>query len=301
MHPDDLEISDLIVDYDASSLERKRVRWQPVLEYFRGRRDRAATRIVGSLPRDGEFFDNDEIDQILLMSHMELQRLEEEFLHGQRILDLVRAMVTAAELHGVPKPFRAVDIGCGLGYIVRWLTCFGGLGAGVELVGVDYNACFVRTARVLAEQEGLRCRFEVGNAESLAAPATFYLSSGVLHHFRGRDLTDFFARQNTGVIGFLHTDIRPSSITPLGAWLYHLARMRQPLARHDGTLSAVRAHAAVTLLQAARTGCPELRIHVDDQGTLPIFNVFQSVLGVRPELEEAFLAALAKRKVECRL
>jgi len=296
MHPDDLEISDLIVDYDPDSLQRRPVRWRPVLEHFQSRGNRAAARIVRTLPKAGDFLDDAGVDHVLLLSHMELQRLQEEFLHGQRILDLVRAMVRAAEVHGVAKPFRVVDVGCGLGYLVRWLTCFGGLGADVELIGVDCNARLIRAAQALAEEEGLRCRFEAGNAERLAAPATFYFSSGVLHHFRGTALVDFFARQRAAVTGFLHTDIRPSWITPVGAWLYHRARMRQALARHDGTLSAVRAHSAAALMEAARASCPGLRIHVDDRGTLPIFNVFQSVVGVRPALEGTFLAELTRRK-----
>lgn len=300
MQPDDLEISDLVVDYDPDTLQRRPVRWQAVVEYFQSR-NRSAARIVRSLPKRGEFLDDAGVDRILLVSHMELQRLEEEFLHGQRILDLVRAMVAAAEAHGVPKPYRVVDIGCGLGYVVRWLTCFGGLGAGVELIGVDYNARFIRAAQMLAEEEGLRCRFEVGNAERLAEPTTFYISSGVLHHFRGTALVDFLAQQGSAMTGFLHTDIRPSWVTPFGAWLYHLARMREPLARHDGTFSALRAHSAATLLKAAQSGCPRLRIHIDDRGTLPIFNVFQSLVGVRPDLEQTFLAELARRKEECAL
>jgi SAM-dependent methyltransferase len=301
MQADDPEISDLIVDYDPESLERRPVRWRAVVDLLEARGNRAAARIVRSLPRAGELLDEAGVDELLIAAHMELQRLEEEFLHGQRILDLVRAMVTAAEEHGVPKPFRVVDIGCGLGYVVRWLTCFGGLGAGVELIGVDYNARFIRVARQLADEEGLRCRFELGNAQRLAEPTTFYISSGVLHHFRGAALAEFFAGQRTAVTGFLHTDIRPSWLTPFGAWLYHRARMRQPLARHDGTLSAVRAHTATTLLQSARASCPELAIHIDDRGTLPLFNVFQSVLGVRPQLEQTLLRELARRKDACAL
>ncbi len=301
MRSDDLELSDLIVDYDPDTLQRRPVRWQAVLEYFEARGNRAAARIVRSLPRRGELLDEAEVDQILVAAHMELQRLEEEFLHGQRILELVRALVTTAELHGLARPYRIVDVGCGLGYVVRWLTCYGGLGAGVELIGVDYNARFIRAAQRLAEQEGLRCRFEVANAARLAEPTTCYISSGVLHHFHGSALVDFLACQGAAVAGFLHTDIRPSWITPFGAWLYHRARMREPLARHDGTLSALRAHSATTLLQAARSACPQLRLHIDDRGTLPIFNVFQSLLGIRPELEQSFLAELARRKEECAL
>jgi len=197
------------------------------------------------------------------------------------------------------SPGGLANIGCGLGYLVRWLTCFGGLGPDVELVGVDFNARLIRAAQILAEEEGLRCRFEVGRAERRAAPATFYVSSGVLHHFRGPALLDFFMGQRAAVTGFLHTDIRPSWITPFGAWLYHRARMRQPLARHDGTLSAVRAHAAATLIEAAQLGCPAFRVHVEDRGTLPIFNVFQSVVGVRADLEGTFLAELTRRKATC--
>lgn len=147
MQSDDLEISDLVVDYDPDTLQRRPVRWQAVLEYFRSRGNRSAARVVRSLPKRGEFLDDSGIDRVWLVAHMELQRLEEEFLHGQRILDLVRAMVTAAEVHGVPKPYRVVDVGCGLGYVVSWLTCFGGLGAGVEIIGVDYNARFIRAAQ----------------------------------------------------------------------------------------------------------------------------------------------------------
>ena len=77
--------------------------------------------------------------------------------------------------------------------------------------------------------------------------------------------------------------------------------MRQPLARHDGTLSALRAHSAATLLKAAQTGCPQLAAHIDDRGTLPIFNVFQSLIGIRPPLEQTFLAELTRRKQECAL
>jgi len=151
---------------------------------------------------------------------------------------------------------------------------------------VDYNARFIRVAQALAEREGLRCRFEVGNAFTLGTPATCYLSSGVLHHFRGTHLTDFFARQAVaGSFGFLHTDILPSALTPLGAWLYHRARMRQPLARHDGTLSAVRAHSGATLLAAARAGCPQFAVHIHNRGTTRLLNVFQTVIGVRPDLE----------------
>ncbi len=295
----DLEISDLVVRFDPETLERQPVPHAPVLEYFRSRGNRAAARVVQKLKKQGEHFDNDAVDDVLLLSHMELQRLEEEFLHGHRVLDLVRAVVSACEVNGVARPYRVVDVGCGLGYVVRWLTSFGGLGADVELIGVDYNTRFIRAARALAEQEGLRCRFEVANAFELAEPGTVFISSGVLHHFRGAELEQFFAAQSKQTTAaFLHTDIVPSPLSPVGAWIYHQARMRQALARHDGTLSAKRAHPASTLIAAAETACPEFTIHLHDRGTVPLLNVFQSLVGIRPNMEPAFLEALRRRHVE---
>ncbi len=294
-----LEISDLVLDYDAETLERRPVLWRPVLEHFVSGGNRRAAAVVRSLPKRGEYFDEAGIDRVLVMSHMELQRIEEEFLHGHRILDLVRAMIAACEAGDVPRPWRIVDVGCGLGYVVRWLTSFGGLGSDVELVGVDYNRSFIVAASRLAELEGLRCRFEVANAFKLEQPATLFISSGVLHHFRGAQLREFFGAQEAPTTaGFLHTDILPSPLSPLGAWIYHQARMRQPLARHDGYLSARRAHAGSLLTAEASAACPSLHVHLYDRATIPLLNVFQSVVGVRPELEQAFYAQLAQRGMD---
>lgn len=290
----DLEISDLVVGYDETTLERRPVAWRPVLSYFESRGRRGAARIVRSLPKTGDHFDDAAVDHVLLLSHMELQRVEEEFLHGHRVLDLVRAAVAACEAADVPRPWRIVDVGCGLGYVVRWLTSFGGLGADVELIGVDYNRRFVDVATRLAEEEGLRCRFVVANAFRLAEPATLFISSGVMHHFRGAGLHGFFSAQmQPCTVGFIHTDIRPSWLSPIGAWVYHQARMRQPLARHDGTLSAKRAHSAAHLVQVAEAACPQFSIHLYDRGTLPWLSVFHSLIGVEPRLSLPFFGALA--------
>ena len=70
--------------------------------------------------------------------------------------------------------------------------------------------------------------------------------------------------------------------------------MRVPLARHDGVLSAQRAHSAETLLNAARTGCPELRVQMFDGicSRIPVTRIFQCVVGAQPELVEPLRAAL---------
>lgn len=45
-------------------------------------------------------------------------------------------------------------------------------------------------------------------------------------------------------------------MTRLGAWVFHRARMRVALSRHDGNLSARRAHPAAVLLAAVAEGTP---------------------------------------------
>jgi len=44
-------------------------------------------------------------------------------------------------------PLRVVDVGCGLGYVTRWLAAHQVLGPGVELVGVDMNSVLAVTPR----------------------------------------------------------------------------------------------------------------------------------------------------------
>ncbi len=283
---DELEISDLILSYDPVTLDRRAVRKSDVLAYFEQRGNRAAFRVMQKMPERDGILDEAAVDDVLLRCHIELQRLEEEFLHAHRVLDLIRAVVRAFELQNVPRPWRIVDVGCGLGYVTRWLTSFGGLGPDVQLLGVDFNHTLIDAAQHLAHQEGLRCQFRVQNAFTLEEPATLYISSGVLHHFRNAELVQFFASQ-VEALAFIHIDIRPSPLTPLGSWLYHRARMRQPLARHDGVVSARRAHPADELLQAARAGAPGFDSRMFGDGPLPFLEVFQSIVSIRPDLSSA--------------
>jgi SAM-dependent methyltransferase len=194
------------------------------------------------------------------------------------------------------RPIRVVDIGCGLGFVVRWLAANGDIGDDVELVGADYNRALVDAAATLAREEGLACRFVTANAFRLKPPAHIYVSTGVLHHFRGTDLARIFTEHvSAGAIGFVHVDIRPSWLAPIGSWIFHQARMREPLAKWDGYWSAVRAHDASTLRAAAHHGAPSFATAtVDaDPGLHGIVRIFQALLGVRREHEDALATAYA--------
>jgi SAM-dependent methyltransferase len=144
-------------------------------------------------------------------------------------------------------------VGCGIGYVIRWLAAHRTLGD-VELCGVDFNAALIRQASRLAAREQLECRFVHGDAFGLRESATVYISTGLLHHVSGAELPTFFKEQEqAGAQAYCHFDIASTRLAPLGAWIFHRARMREPLGRHDGVASAQRAHDDHTLMTAAAT------------------------------------------------
>jgi SAM-dependent methyltransferase len=302
------EISDLIVDYDPDTLERRPVMKRAVLERLESEGRAAPLRVARALAAaDDGVLDAKDVDGALLRSHLELQRLHEEFRVGALIRALLAPLVDLARRVTSDRPIRLVDIGCGLGVVARWLAAYGALGDEVQIVGADYNRTFVGAANALAEAEGLRCRFVAANAFRLSPPAHLYISTGVLHHFRGPDLERLFAEhERTGALGFVHVDIRPSLIAPIGSWIFHQARMREPLAKWDGYWSAVRAHDADTLVAAAKKGAPGFTTAtVDAQtGLYAVVRIFQALVAVRAEhhdeLERAYRSLGRRIRLEAR-
>ncbi len=297
MRPERVEITDLIIDYDPDTLERRPVRKFAVLAALAERgMGRRAARIVERLPEVDGVLDERHLDALFVRIHAELRRLNEEFRQGERLLSLLGPLLR------VSSAKRVVDVGCGLGYVVRWLAAHrraaqdrAPIGADVELLGCDYNRALVAEAQRLTALEGLDCAFRVANAFRMREQPAIFTSSGVIHHFRGEALAAMFrAQAESGAVGCVHFDIKPSWAAPLGAYVFHEARMREAVSRHDGVLSAVRAHGKETLLQAARTGAPEMVFAMFDGavGPLPILRVMHAVVGVRPAHAEAFRAAL---------
>jgi SAM-dependent methyltransferase len=289
------EISDLVIAYDPATLARLPVARAEVLGTLEQQRMRAAMAIVARWPEREGALDPAFVDGVLLRSHLELQRLSEEFRQGERIRALLVPLLETLRRAGVPGPYRIVDVGCGLGYVTRWLAARGDLGADTELVGCDYNAPFIRFATRLAEEEGLRCTFAVANAFQLAEPATIFTSTGVIHHFRGASLDRFLAEQGAGEArAFVHCDTRPTYLSPVGSFIFHHARMREPLARHDGILSALRAHRGDALLAAARRSCPGFAsgVHGGGRALFPVVEIMHALIGVRRELGAAYLEQL---------
>ncbi|WP_234021833.1 class I SAM-dependent methyltransferase [Streptomyces sp. Amel2xE9] len=292
-----LEISDLITAVDPHSGHRIPVRRAEVIRQLRESGDERAARIVAGLPADQNgVLDPHAVDRLLISVHTELQRLSEELRIGERLVHLLGPLLTAIrETTGHSGPYRLVDVGCGLGYLVRQLATTHVLGADVELVGVDLDATLVGEADRLAQAEGLDCRFVHGNAFDLPEAATVYVSTGVLHHFRGPALAEFFQAQAASpAYAFCHFDIAATRLAPIGTWVFHRARMRNRLGRHDGVVSALRAHSDETLLRAAAVPGIRALLYEPRGAVNPFCTTLRPIIGVRPYLEAPLRRALGR-------
>lgn len=263
MKRDWLELSDRIVAFDPVTLRRRPVARAEVLADLDRIGDRRGRRIVEAIPACGEHLDPEAVDAELIACHYEIQRLALELGQGPRMARLVSHALSAVRSVHPETPLRVVDVGCGIGYVLRWMAAHRHvLPAGTELVGADFNPALIGEARRLAELEGLDVEFVVADAFAMEQPATVFMSSGVLHHVP--DLAGFLGQQAAASV-CIHADFQPSVLAPLGAWLLHAARMQRPLARYDGVLSAVRARTGAELRQAAKEGLPDWHHHL--QGT----------------------------------
>jgi len=109
-----LEISDVIVDFDAETLTQLPVRQNDAVARLRERGQKRAARYVARLPARDGVLDENVCNGMLIRAHTELQRLNEEFLQADRVRRLLVPMLEVLRAHE-KGPYRVVDIGCGLG------------------------------------------------------------------------------------------------------------------------------------------------------------------------------------------
>ncbi|HWZ99467.1 MAG TPA: class I SAM-dependent methyltransferase [Candidatus Dormibacteraeota bacterium] len=282
------EISDLVVQHDSKTLKRLPVDKREILRVFENFSNRRAIRVVEQLPAKDGFLDPIAVDRLMLAVHWEMQRLAEEFYHGSRVSRVLQAIVGTLRSNGFTGPIRIVDVGCGIGYTIRWLAAHTSFPKeGVELTGVDLNSTLIKEATRLANAESLPCSFFHGDAFSADLSGQIYISTGVLHHFRGDALTTFLRWHDRPTTqAFVHYDFQPWLLAPFGSWFFHVIRMRTGIARHDGVLSTARAYDATTLVSAARTAVPNLAsgIYGAQIWSTRVPRVFHALVGFRREL-----------------
>lgn len=292
-----LEITDLLIALDPATGVRLPVSRDEIAQRLLAEGAPRAATAVQRLPAIDGLLDDDYVDRLLVSVHCEIQRLSEEFRHGARMAALIDPILTAMRASGIPGPYRVVDVGCGTGYVVRWLSR-NAARPDVEYVGVDYNEALVREAERLARAENLDCSFVAADAFGLRDPAHIIVSTGVLHHFQAADLGRFFASHEADTtVGYVHVDFQPSKIAPLGAWLFHRARMRLAISRFDGIQSARRAHRPELIGRAAATHAPSFENWLLGQRVrhTPLPCVLTSVIGVRRSLADETTAAFGRR------
>ncbi|MFN3866389.1 MAG: class I SAM-dependent methyltransferase [Demequina sp.] len=252
-----LEVLDVLWESEMPDGDRLPVNKADARAKLADRGQHRAAHLLDDLPvrRDGSL-EEGPVDAIFLAVHLELARLS-EFVHvPQRMASSLTPIVERLrdEAGGT---IRVVDVGCGIGFDTRVLAASGALGPDVEYVGLDFNSLLVDAAVRLARAEDIPVRFLHGDAldPSLAIddPArTLMISSGVLHHIGREGLGEFFARhQELEVAGFAHFDPSPGFWASAGGWMLHRTRMREPISRHDGTMSMQRAFTAAELLEVA--------------------------------------------------
>lgn len=297
-NPAQPEITDLIVQHDADTLQRLPVSKQSVVDAFSRFGNRKALRAVRALPENDGLLDEREIDALLLTVHWEMQRLAEEFYHGRRVWEVLKPLIAAVRNAGHRETLRIVDVGCGIGYTTRWLAARVPLAEhNVELIGIDLNSTLISEANRLAAAERLACQFVHGDAFSREHSSHVFLSTGVIHHFRGDALPEFLRQhERPETMAFLHFDFQPWLLAPLGSLFFHNLRMRTAIARHDGVLSAARAYDAETLVGTARRAAPDFASGIYGAkiwGT-PAPRVFHTLTGLRREFAPEFRRQLGR-------
>jgi hypothetical protein len=102
--------ADWIVSHDPATLGRLPVRKESVLDTFASFQNGRAIAAARAIPDRQGFLDSIAVDALLLTVHWEMQRLAEEFFHGQRVSELLGTVISALRAQGFQGPLHVVDV-----------------------------------------------------------------------------------------------------------------------------------------------------------------------------------------------
>lgn len=217
--------------------------------------------------------DRPDVDPHALTAALDHVAAVNRWLGGRRALleHLPEALGRARDdlaAHSDPRPLRVLDVGTGSGdlpvAVSRWAH---DQGLRLEITGIDLHD---RTLGVAAERTAPYPAIRVARANGLELPfetGAFHVAllSMTLHHMEGSDLVDVLRELGRAARGgcVLVAELERCLPNYLGARLLASTIWRgNPVTRHDGPLSVLRAFTADELLDLATSaGLGEPRVH----------------------------------------
>ncbi|MFU8854116.1 hypothetical protein ACNAW0_24495 [Micromonospora sp. SL1-18] len=95
-----VEISDLIIRFDTATGARLPVRRDDVVSALRAAGDWRGARIAASLPHHDGVLDESAVERLLVRTHTELQRLNEELRIAEQLAELLGPLLAAVARGG---------------------------------------------------------------------------------------------------------------------------------------------------------------------------------------------------------
>lgn len=198
--------------------------------------------------------DADELLDSQGVSMEELERSLSDLETANRLLG-GRSAIAPHILPFLPNCAEILDIGCGSGDMLRWLSDHGRKsGRRLRLVGVDLNPRVVEIARKRCEDYP---DIEIAQADAVSLPfpeSSFdlVLSSTFMHHLGPEDVVealrefDRASRQRVVISDLVRSRIGRISVMIAGSMLFG------SLSRYDGVISFQRAYLPEEMLEMAK-------------------------------------------------
>jgi len=235
---------------------------------------------------DRELMDAEDCDQELLSRTIEqfnvLNRLfssSGKLLKRYVLADMLRARKAGFIGCGRAGAFRVIDVGCGGGDVLRWLSdACKHYGIPFEGLGVERDVRTAAQAKRACAEDGT-ITIEYGDALASGpdgflqrGTSDYVISNHVMHHLDHGQLVDFVRKAHVSARrGILLNDLRRSVWAYIGYTIFTALFIRRSFAYYDGRLSIRRGFVPADFdVALADAGCR----NVISVGTTSIARVF---------------------------